>query len=144
MKNRIMLMGSVIALLILLVLCGCGAGVGESDKNANEDEGVYTSLSQVEDKRIGVSTGSIQEQQVEERFPHAKLFRFSSSPDALNALKGNKIDAFADSDILTRFMMGENPDLTYIDEPLSEGMKVSGIFPKTSEGSRLRDEYNAS
>ena len=117
--------------------------MGESDKNANEDEGVYTSLSQVEDKRIGVSTGSIQEQQVEERFPHAKLFRFSSSPDALNALKGNKIDAFADSDILTRFMMGENPDLTYIDEPLSEGMKVSGIFPKTSEGSRLRDEYNA-
>ena len=46
--------------LLLLTLCGCGAG----KKTENQS---YTSLADLEDKRIGVTTGSVQAMQAEER-----------------------------------------------------------------------------
>ncbi len=61
----------------------------------------------------------------------------------LNALKSGKVDAFADADTLVKCMMMEDSSLTYIDEPLADGMIVAGIFPKTDEGRSLCDEYNA-
>ena len=135
-------MSFMIALLMLFAICGCGADTGGDGEIEDGDEGVYTSLSEIEDKRIGVTTGSIQALQAEERFPNATLHYFTSSADTLNALINGKIDALCGSSILVQYMMGENPELTYIDEPIADGMNVSGIFPKTNEGEQLRDEYD--
>ena len=102
---------------------------------------VFSSFSELEDKRIGVTTGSVQALQAEERFPNADLYYFATSVDMLNALKSKKIDAFADAEILVRYMMAENPELTYLDEKLADGMKGGAIFPKTEQGEKLCNEY---
>ena len=103
----------------------------------------YERLADFEDKRIGVTTGSVQAILAQERFPDARLYYFSSTVDMLNALRAHKIDAFADADSLVRYMMAENPDLTYLDEPLGNRMQVGAIFPKTDSGQGLRDAYSA-
>ena len=100
-------------------------------------------FSDLEHKRIGVTTGSIQAIQAEERFPDASFFYYSTTVDLLNALRADKIDAFADAEALAKYMMAENPDLAILDEKLSDGMKAGAIFPKTAAGRKLCDEFSA-
>lgn len=66
-KNRFVFV--LMAGLLLLLLWGCKADQGADDQ-------VYTSLEELENKRIGVTTGSVQALQVEERFPNAELYYF--------------------------------------------------------------------
>ena len=121
--------------LLLLLFCGCAAGITAYAK-------VYTSLEELENRRIGVSTGTVQALQVEARFPNAKIYYFSNGVDCLGAMRAGKIDAFAEADALLKYMMTENPDLTYIEEPLSGKMKVAAAFPKTARGRKLCDQYS--
>ena len=130
-KRKLLIAGMLI--LVLFLLSGCGTAETAS----------YTSLSDFENKRIGVTTGSIQAQQAEERFPDAEILYFATSVDMLNAMKASRIDGYADAEILVRYMMGEDPELTYIEEKLADDMKIAAIFPKTEKGQRLCDEYNA-
>ena len=103
----------------------------------------YERLADLEDKRIGVKTGSVQALLAEERFPNARLYYFSTTVDMLNALRTHKIDAFAEADSLVKYLMADNPDLTYLDEPLGNRMQVGAIFPKTDKGQSLCDDYSA-
>ncbi len=103
----------------------------------------YERLADLEDKRIGVTKGSVQAMRAADRFPNTRLCYFSNTVDLLNALRASKIDAFADAITLVKYMMAENPDLTYIDEPLGQTTQAGAIFPKTEAGKRLRDEYSA-
>ena len=105
-------------------------------------QGVITGFADLEHARIGVTTGSVQALQAEERFPDAKLFYFSTDMDMLAALRANKIDAFASAEPLVQAMMMENADLTYLDERLGDGMKVAAIFAKTESGQALCDQFN--
>ena len=109
-------------------------------RNAGASE--FTDFRDLEDKRIGVMTGSVQALQAEERFPDARFFYFSTSVDLLNALRSDKIDAFADAEALAKYMMAENPDLTCMDEMLADGMKAGAVFPKTERGKKLCDEFS--
>ena len=121
--------------LLFLLLCGCSA----EKKTVPQS---YTSLEELEDKRIGVTTGSVQAMQAEARFPNAEFYYFSTSVDLLGALKTNKIDAYADAEALVKFMMPENPELTYIEEPIAGKMKAGAAFPKTDQGRELCDQYS--
>ena len=104
--------------------------------------GAIRSFSDLENARIGVTTGSVQIQQLEERFPNAELFYFTASVDLLNALRANKIDAYAEPEPIVRYRMLENPDLTYLDERLGDGMQLGAIFPKTEAGQALCDQFS--
>ena len=126
---------TLILALSTLFLSSCGA-------DTKRKAVTYTSLSELEDKRIGIGSGTVQALQAAERFPNAELLNFPTSADMLNALRTGKIDAFADAEALVLYMMGENPDLTILPEKLADGMKVGAIFPKTEEGRRLCDEYS--
>ncbi|MBR4472216.1 MAG: ABC transporter permease subunit [Oscillospiraceae bacterium] len=121
--------------LLLLLLCGCGA-------EKKTDAPGYTRLEELEDKRIGVTTGSVQAIQTEERFPNATFYYFSTSVDCLEALKSHKIDAYADAEALVKYMMAENPDLTCIEERLASGMQAGAAFPKTERGRELCEQYS--
>ena len=105
--------------------------------------GYYKTFSDLENKRLGAATGSIQIQQLEKRFPNAELFYFSTTVDMLNALRANKIDAFCEPDPVVRYLIMENPDVTYLDEKLGDGMKEAAVFPKTEKGQALCDKFNA-
>ena len=117
----------------------------EHPGNADDNAAAMTfgSFSDLEDRRIGVTTGSIQALLAEERFPDARIYFFSSTVDMLNALRARKIDAFAEADALVKYMMADNSDLTYLDEPLGKTVQVGAIFPKSDKGRRLCDEYSA-
>ena len=130
-KRKLLIAGMLI--LVLFLLSGCGTAETAS----------YTSLSDFENKRIGVTTGSIQAQQAEERFPDAELFYFTTDVDMLSALRANKIDAFASAEVLVKAMMKENADLTYLDGWLGDGMKAAAVFPKTESGQALCDQFSA-
>lgn len=120
-----------------------GTSSGEDATAQGETTTAYTSFAELEHARIGVGTGTVQALQTEERFPEAELLYFSSEVDMLNALRAGKIDAFATAEALLKYMMTENPDLTYLDEWLSEGMFVGAIFSKTERGQKLCDEFSA-
>ena len=136
-KSKYLSMLTVLLLLCLILPCGCKA----QDAGGADTTG-YSSLSDLENKRIGVVTGSIQDGQVREQIPGAELFYFSSSVDMLNALRANKIDAYSDEEFLVRYMMEDNADLTYLDEKLEGDMEVASIFPKTDAGRTLCDQYS--
>ena len=110
-------------------------------KGERSTEGMH--LADFEHKRIGVTTGSVQATLAAERFPEAQLYYFSNTTDMLNALRAHKIDAFADSDLVVKYIMADNPDLTFLDEPFGETMQAGAIFPKTDKGKSLCDAYSA-
>ena len=120
-----------------------GEGGAQPAEGTGRQAGSITHLSDLEDKRIGVATGSVQALQAEARFPNARLYYFSTTVDMLNALRAHKIDAFVEADPLIRYIMGDNPDVACLDEPFGETMQVGAIFPKTARGRELRDEYSA-
>lgn len=113
--------------MIMLAMClmtGCGARA----------ERTIVSFSDLEEKRIGVTTGSVQALQTEERFPNAEIHYFGADADMLEAMRKGKIDAYASAEALVKYMMAENPDLTCLDEYLSTGIKAGAVFPKTDSG----------
>lgn len=89
MKHRNIACGMIVLLVILIFTGGCGT------KKETESQHQYTTLSELEDKRIGVTTGSVQAIQARERFPDADLFYYDTTTDMLTALRAGKIDAFA-------------------------------------------------
>ena len=133
---------TAIMLLCVLPLCGCGASDTDSSETQGSGSTEYISLSDLEGKRIGVATGSIQADQVKEQIADAELYYFSNATDMLNALRANKIDAFSTAEIIVRYMMTSNSDLTYLEEKLDGTMDVAAIFPKTDAGQALCDQYS--
>ena len=116
-------------------------GTGQTGAPAEQGP-AYTSLSDFNGRRIGVVTGALQGAAIEKEIPGAELSYFNSVPDLLTAARQGKIDAFSATDQIIRYLMTENDDLTYLDEPLTEIMYTGVIFPKTEAGGALRDEFN--
>ena len=112
------------------------AGAEQSEKSGAAAFQAYAG------KRIGVVTGAIQGPAVEKEIPSAVLSYFNTVPDLLTAARSNKIDAFATTDLIMRYLMLENDDLTYLDVPLTEPMITGAIFPRTEAGAALRSEFN--
>lgn len=122
-------------LSVLSLLAGCGV-------KKQKEFVIYRSFSELKHKRIGVLSGSVQAQMVEERFPDAKILYYNNGVDMLSALKTGKIDAYADLEEFVRYLMPDNDNLTYLDEKLSDGGEVGAIFSKTEKGKQLRDEFS--
>lgn len=111
---------------------------------ATAEKTEYTSLDDFRNKRIGVVTGAIQGPMAEEKFPSATISYYNNHADILEAMRQGKEDAMVDPDIIIRYMMIENEDLTYLkEEPFSEPFDIGAIFPKNSEGDALREEFNS-
>lgn len=68
-------------------------------------------------KNIGIIEGSIQETDVPELAPNAKLVKFATIDEALLALKGQKIDAFCQDDVVVHWLVEGNPDLQEVGRP---------------------------
>ena len=73
-KTRMILPALLMAVLMLCMLSGCGKEYEEGESATVSDQSgtrpQITSFSDLEDKRIGVTTGSVQALQAEERFPN--------------------------------------------------------------------------
>ena len=136
--------------IVLAVLLFVGAALGmpgntvmaQDNETADNAQTDYQSLSDFGGKRIGVVTGAIQGAVIENEIPTAQLKYYNNVADLLVALDSKKIDGFSATELIVRYLMLENGDLTYLDEALTEPMDVGAIFAKTEEGSALREEFN--
>jgi len=110
--------------------------------NAAGQAGVFTSLSQLDGKRIGVQTGTTFDEIVREALPNAQISYFNSYPDMAAALEANKIDGFPGDEPVLRLMAAENKKLNVLNEYM-DTFDVGFVLPKTQAGDKLLGEINA-
>ncbi len=136
MKKRLIILTILLIgiLLIPVLTAGCS-------RDSSSDEGVYTSISDLSGKRIGVQIGSIFDNVSREKIPDAQILYFSTFPDLVMALKSNKIDAFPNLRMVQSQYMHTDDSVTVIDEEI--GNNPAGyVFPKNKKGAALRDQMN--
>ena len=127
-------------LFLLLFVTQCFAAE-KTETDTPIPKGVYTSLDELADKRIGVQTGSSFDQIAIDSFPNAERVYFSVKTDLINALMTKKIDSLIFDLPIVESMMRENDEITYIPE-MVDTFDFGFVFPKTEEGKKLRDEFN--
>ena len=103
--------------------------------------GIYTSLSQMDGKRIGVQTGTSFDKAVFEQLPGAEVSYFNTKADLISALQTNKIDAYTVDEPVAKAQMQQNDRLTYIPEYM-ESFDFAYVFPKTDAGQALCDQFS--
>lgn len=133
-----------LCLLLLPVWSSSTALAGDNTVQVDEapPAGVYNTLEELADKRIGVETGSSFDELVSRRLPNAKKEYYNSKVDLVNALLGDKIDAFVADEPVIRDTMRTREEITFVPEYL-DSFEFGLVFPKTEKGKQLRDEFNA-
>ena len=133
----------LVLLSMVLLLGGCGRK--GSDTGSDPDQGQYTSLEQLNGKKIGIQTGTFFDQECQKYLKDPELLYYSTYTDLLMALESGKIDGFPMDEEAVRLSMRNNPKITIIDSDM-DTFDFGYIFAKTPEGETLRaqfDEYLA-
>ena len=103
--------------------------------------GVFTSLSQLNGKRIGVQTGTTFDEIVLETLPDAKISYFNTYPDMAAALEANKIDGFPGDEPVLQLMAAEDNKLMVLNDRM-DSFEFGFVLPKTEAGEALLSEIN--
>jgi polar amino acid transport system substrate-binding protein len=94
--------------VIIAVMTGCG-----------KTQKTIVSFADAERARIGAMTGSTGEQLAHEKFPNADIKSFDEIMDAVTALQSDQIDAVVTAYPTVIHVCKNNPDLTYLSEPVA-------------------------
>ncbi len=120
-------------------------GGAEISRGVSEEEGPQSrltgSLSDLNGKRIGIPSGTSFDLIVAKALPDAELSYYNNQSDLLAALSADKIDAFPSDEPAIRYIMGENPSVTYIPEYL-DTFDFAYCFAKTERGQQLCSEFS--
>ena len=108
----------------------------------NATTAAYSSMDQLDGKRIGVQTGTTAEEIVKERLPHVEISDYSTFPDMAVALETNKIDGFLGEGLVLTQMAREDPHLKILDEKLRP-YDCGFVLQKSEKGKALCAEINA-
>ena len=98
-------------------------------------------FSQFADKRIGIQTGTNFDALVRKTLPDATISYYNTRTDLVNALKANKIDAFAEDEPVLKVQMQQDSSITAAPGYLEE-FDLGFIFPKTDAGQVLCDQFD--
>lgn len=112
---------------------------GQGQNSASTAE--YTSLSQLNGKRIGVQTGTSFDKAVFEQLPDAEVSYYNTKADLISALLTYKIDGYTVDEPVVKVEMHQDERLTYIPEYM-ENFEFAYVFPKTEAGQALRDQFS--
>lgn len=91
--------------------------------------------------RVGVMTGTIHDEYAKSYLPDSEISYFSSVSDLALALKSGSIDCFSMDLPTVQNLVHENPEITYIDEPLAS-VSTAFAISKSEKGALLRDRMN--
>ncbi len=86
----------------------------------DESNDVFTSVSELDGKKIGYMIDSDYKPKVEERLPESISYEYDTYPDLIHALKIGKIDSYITDEPIARCHVRETAGLTIIEELLSE------------------------
>ena len=129
-------------LLLLLLLVPAGAEQDVAAPDGGQQSGMFTSLSQLNGKRIGVQTGTTFDEIVLETLPDAQISYFNTYPDMAAATEANKIDGFPGDEPVLRLIAAENSRLASLDERMDSFM-FGFVLPKNAAGEKLLAELDA-
>ena len=104
-------------------------------------EAGFTSLSQLNGKRVGVQTGTSFDKAVFEQLPDSEVSYFNTKADLVSALLTYKIDAYTVDEPVAKAQMQQDDRLTYIPEYM-ESFDFAYVFPKTDAGQALCDQFS--
>ena len=115
--------GIILFILIILVLVtGC----------QRELPSIQT-MKDLENKKIGVYTGSEYDTILKEHIKGATPQYYNSYSDQIAALKSGKIDGFLTDEPLAKEILREHPDLKILEEKLTEDSYAFALNPKLTE-----------
>ena len=120
---------------------GIALAVLDEGGSAPRQDGGISSLSELNDKRIGVATGTTFDGIVLKALPDAKPVYINTAADLIAALESGKIDGFAVDEPAAKQFCVENPRLTVVDEYM-DTFAFGIVLPKTSKGEALLEELN--
>ncbi|MBR3265764.1 MAG: transporter substrate-binding domain-containing protein [Erysipelotrichaceae bacterium] len=133
MKNKIRKTVLIVMTVIMsMILFGC------QDKGENKG---YTTIEQLQDKRIGIKQGTIYDGFSKKLFPEAQYYYFNNNTDLTAALKGHKIDGFVADDAIIDDIIRENPEVAKIGEHVFSA-PVGLVFAKSEKGQKLVEMMN--
>ncbi len=90
--------------------------------------------------KVGVFSGSVQDQYMLKNYPSSEVFIFDNSTDIVLSLKTNKVDALLVPGYLAGIYEKHNPDLTVVETDVNS-MSLGVGFRKDNPA--LRDEFNS-
>lgn len=107
----------------------------------NAEEQPQDALKLLEGKTAGVTTGTPQDQIVEDNISNAELQYYNNVSDLTLALKTKKVDFIVLSTVNYYGLVQQNPEFGYLDISLKT-YDVGTIFPKNKNGEALRKQFN--
>ena len=102
-------------------------------------EGKLKVLDDINDKKIGVFTGTVHDAFIARTYPNARIFRYESTADLMLSIKTGKIDAGMFDLITARLLLKHNPDLGMLSDKVLD-MPLGVGFSKSSP--ELRQNFN--
>ena len=142
------IMKRLIAITMLMIFAAMGSAGAEADGYSavkqpdDTPANGFTSLDQLDGKRIGVQTGTTAADITLARLPNAQISYFSTFPDMAVALKTHKIDGFPGDGLVLKQMAHEDPSLMLLDEKL-RSYDCGFVLQKGERGEALCAEMNA-
>ena len=106
-----------------------------------DTDNAFTSLAQLNGKRIGIQTGTTFDGIVLKALPDANISYFNTYPDMAAALEAKKIDGFPGDEPVLRLMAAENPRLAVLPEYM-DSFEFGFLLPKTEAGEELQEEID--
>ena len=129
----------ILALIILAVILTLTISGRRKNDRISDAEAV--SVDDYNGLEIGVETGTHYGSVVKARLPDAKVYFFDSFYDLIPSLRNGQLDAFCSDSTFIDQLKKEIQGIAYLDEPL-DTVDVAYAFSKTTEGRRLRDQFN--
>lgn len=120
MKNKII--GIVLLILMVLGLTGC-----------NSKLDTINSITDLENKNIGVYTGSEYDTILKKHIKGATPQYYNSYSDQIAALKSGKIDGFLTDEPLAKEILNKHSDLKILDDKLTEDSYAFALNPKLTD-----------
>lgn len=119
----------ILVIGMILILTGC------NNKNLSKIE----SLSDLENKKVGIYTGSEYDTILKEKIESAIPSYYNSYSDLISALKSGKIDGFLTDEPLAKEMIKNNDGIEYLDTFLTNDSYAFAINPKLTS---LQEKVN--
>ena len=131
----------IIQTILILFLLALPAGLTACASATTEDSEVPADISVLQDKRIGILTGTIYDSVTKEKLPDAEYLFYNNITDLTSALLTNKIDAFAEDETILREIEHTNGNIFILPEKVSS-YDVGYIFAKNDHGQDLCSQFD--
>ena len=123
------------ATFVPIVLAACLPGLALAETSG------FSSLKELDGKRIGVQTGSTFDAITKQSLPNAKIEYYNTYADLAEAVTSNKIDGFPGDEPVIQLIATENPRLKILDDRL-DSFEFGVVLPKSTEGDALKKEFD--